>query len=169
MILQISMKELEILRWAQNWTEDEEVLSSYLGILVYYYESLQNNYLGKVRSVPHPHITKETEEFRSRQDRVNNFLNANMVKCEDDESEIPLTTVRDIYVRWHENLYPSGNKEYQRSACDNLENSKLRKMIKKNKRGTMVVGYRVLEMGEDKTDGEIFYTDLFEDNEKDLL
>jgi phage/plasmid-associated DNA primase len=152
-----------------NWTEDEEVLSSYLGILVHYYESLQNNFSGKVRSVPHPHITKETEEFRSRQDRMNNFLNSNMVKCEDPNDEIPITTMRDIYVRWHENLYPGGNKEYQRTACDSLENSKLQKFIKKNTRGTMIKGFRVLELGEDKTDGEEFYTDLFEDNEKDLL
>jgi len=151
-----------------NWTEDPDVLSSYLGILVYYYESLQTNFSGKVRSVPHPHIAKETEEFRSRQDRINNFLNANMVKCEDSDNEIPLTTIRDIYIRWHENLYPGGNKEYQRSACDNLENSKLQKFIKKNTRGTMVKGFRVLELGEDKTDGEIFYIDLFENNEKDL-
>lgn len=151
-----------------NWTEDPEVLSSYLSILVYYYESLQNNYSGKVRNVPHPHIAKETEEFRSRQDRINNFLNANMVKCEDADSEVPLTTIRDIYIKWHENLYPGSNKEYQRSACDNLENSKLQKYIKKNNRGSVIKGFRVLELGEDKTDGEIFYIDLFEVNDKDV-
>lgn len=151
-----------------NWTEDKEVLSSYLSILVYYYESLQTKYSGKVRNVPHPHITKETEEFRSRQDRINNFLNSSMVKCSDEDDEMPLTIARDIFVRWHENLYPGGNKEYQRHALDNLENSKLQKYIKKTKRGTIIKGYKVLELNEEKHDDEIYYTEIYENTDKEL-
>ena len=152
-----------------NWTEDKEVLSSYLSILVHYYESLQTNYSGKVRNVPHPHIAKETEEFRSRQDRINNFLNTSLVKCVDEEDDMPLTIARDIFVRWHENLYTGGNKEYQRHALDNLENSKLQKHIKKTKRGAIINGFRVLELNEEKKDDEMYYTELYENNEKELL
>ena len=145
-----------------SWTEDDEVLASYLGILAYYYESLQNNYDGKVRNVPHPHIRQETEEFRNRQDRVNNFLNLKLVKSADEDSEMPIAIVKMRYVNWYESNYPGTNKEYQRVAIDQLENSKIQSFIKKSKRGNFLKGYRVLDLTEEKDDDEEYYTDLFE-------
>jgi phage/plasmid-associated DNA primase len=145
-----------------SWTEDDEVLASYLGILTYYYESLQNNYDGKVRNVPHPHIRQETEEFRNRQDRVNNFLNLKLIKCADEDSEMPMTIIKTRYITWYESNYPGTNKEYQRVAVDQLENSKIQTFIKKSKRGNFLKGYRVLDLTEEKDDDEEYYTDLFE-------
>jgi phage/plasmid-associated DNA primase len=145
-----------------NWTEDSEVLASYLGILAYYYESLHTKYDGKVRNVPHPHIIKETEAFRNRQDRINNFINASLVKCEDAEYEMPLTSVRDRYIKWHESLYTGASKDYHRGILGQLENSKMQKFIRKNTRGGFLHGYRVLEIGEDIKEDEEFYIELFE-------
>jgi phage/plasmid-associated DNA primase len=145
-----------------NWTEDEEVLASYLGILAYYYESLHTNYGGKVRNVPHPHIIKETEQFRNRQDRINNFLNSTLVKCPESDYEMPLTVVSDRYIKWHEGIYKGGNKDYHRGVIDQLENSKIQKYIRKNRRGCFLQGYRVLDIGEEKNEDEEFYIDLFE-------
>lgn len=142
-----------------KWSEDENVLASYLGILVYYYESLQNNYGGKVRNVPHPHIMKETEEFRNRQDRVNNFLNSTLVKCEDDETESPITDVIEKYIRWYEVQFPGSGKEYQRHAKDQIENSKIQSFIRKTRQGSYLRGYRVLDIGETKTEEEEYYMD----------
>lgn len=152
-----------------KWPEDEDVLASYLGVLTYYYESLHNKYKGKVRNVPHPHIIRETEEFRSRQDRVNNFLNNSLVKSADTEYEMPITTVREIYIKWYEEQYPGSNKEYQRVAIDQLENSKIQTFIKKSKRGNFLKGYRVLDTTEEKNDDEEYYTDVFETSAKDVL
>ena len=94
-----------------KWAEDDDVLAVYLGILVYYYESLQNKYDGKVRNVPHLHIRKETEEFRNRQDQVNNFLNLTLVKCEDEETEVPMTDVIEKYIKWYDVQHPGSNKD----------------------------------------------------------
>jgi phage/plasmid-associated DNA primase len=141
-----------------KWAEDEEVLAAYLGILSYYYESLHNKYDGKVRNVPHPHIVKATEEFRSRQDRVNNFLTGFLVKCPDEEYEMPMTTAKEHYIKWHESNYPGSNKDYQRLAVDQLENSIIQKFVKKTNRGNFLKGYRVLEMSEQKNDDEEYYT-----------
>jgi phage/plasmid-associated DNA primase len=143
-----------------HWAEDPKVLSAYLGILVYYYESLHNKYGGKVRNVPHPHVIKETENFRNRQDKVNNFLNSALVKCVDEEFEMPMTAIRERYIRWHESMYPGGTKDYQRMANDQLENSKLQKFIKKTRRGSFINGYKVLDIGEEKADGEEYYMAL---------
>jgi phage/plasmid-associated DNA primase len=114
-----------------KWTEDEDVLASYLGILAFYYESLHTHYGGKVRNVPNPHIRKETENFRNRQDRVNNFLNRYLVKTPDDEYEMSMETAKECYIKWHEGQYPGTNKEYQRHAVDQLENSKIQSYIKR--------------------------------------
>ena len=151
-----------------KWAEDPEVLAHYLGILAYYYESLHNKYDGKVRNVPHPHIIKETEEFRNRQDRVNNFLNTSLVKTPDEDYEMPMPTVRDRYIKWHESAYPGTSKEYQRLAVDQLENSKIQTFIKKTKRGNFLKGYRILDITEEAEDGEEYYIDLFEKANQDV-
>jgi phage/plasmid-associated DNA primase len=151
-----------------KWTEDEDVLASYLGILSYYYESLHTNYDGKVRNVPHPHICKETENFRNRQDRVNNFLNRYLVKTSDDEYEMPMEIVKEIYIKWHESQYPGTTKEYQRHAIDQLENSKIQSYIKKTKRGNFLKGYRVLDLSEDAAEDEEYYTDIYEKSNQNI-
>ena len=151
-----------------KWAEDPEVLARYLGILTYYYESLHTTYDGKVRNIPHPHIIQETEEFRNRQDRVNNFLNTSLIKMSDAEYEMPMTIVRDRYIKWHESAYPGANKEYQRLAIDQLENSKIQSFIKKTKRGNFIKGYRVLDVNEEANEDEEYYTDIFEKANKDV-
>jgi phage/plasmid-associated DNA primase len=148
--------------FGSKWTEDEDVLASYLGILAYYYESLQNNYDGKVRNVPHPHIRKETENFRNRQDRVNNFLNSTLVKCEDEETEIPITDVIEKYIKWYDVQFPGSGKDYQRHAKDQIENSKIQPFIRKNRQCSYLLGYRVLDIGETKTEDEEYYMDEFD-------
>ena len=149
-----------------KWAEDEEVLASYLGILVYFYESLQKNYGGKVRNVPHPHIRKETEEFRNRQDRVNNFLNRYLVKTSDEEYEMSMEIAKERYIKWHETHYPGTNKEYQRHAVDQLENSKIQTYIKKSRRGNFLKGYKILDLNEEAADDETYYTDIHEKDEQ---
>jgi phage/plasmid-associated DNA primase len=152
-----------------KWTEDPDMLEAYLGILAYYYESLQINYDGKVRNVPHPHIKKETEEFRNRQDRVNNFLNMTLVKCEDDESETPMVDIIEKYIKWYESQFPGSNGEFKRYAKDQLENSKIQSFIKKTRQGNYIKGYRVLGIGESPTEDEEMYIDVFESGKNDIL
>ena len=144
------------------------MLASYLGILVYFYESLHTNYGGKVRNVPHPHICKETENFRNRQDRVNNFLNRYLVKTEDTEYEMPMETAKERYIKWHESAYPGTSKEYQRHAIDQLENSKIQSYIKKSKRGNFLKGYRVLNLAEEAAEDEEYYTDIHEKSDQNI-
>lgn len=152
-----------------KWTEDEEVLERYLGILAYYYESLHNKYDGKVRNVPHPHIKKETEQFRNRQDRINNFLNATLVKCEDEDVETPMSSIVEKYCKWYESEFPGSNSDYKRHAKDQLENSKIQNFIKKTRQGNFLKGYRVLGIGETPTEDEEMYIDIYERKNNNTL
>ena len=151
-----------------KWAEDDDVLASYLGILAYYYESLQTKYDGKVRNVPHPHIINDTEQFRNRQDRVNNFLNSYLVKTVDPEFEMPMESIKELYIKWHESQFPGTNKEYQRHTIDQLENSKLQSLITKTRRDKYIKGYRVINMSESLAEDEIYYIDANESECKNL-
>ena len=149
-----------------KWAEDDNVLEAYMGILAHYYKSLQTKYNGKVRNVPHPHIRKETEEFRNRQDRVNNFLNKYLVKSSDPDYEMSMAIVKEKYIKWHDSQYPGTNKEYQRHAIDQLENSKIQSYIKKTTRDNFLKGYRILDLTEEAADDEEYYTDIYEKSEQ---
>jgi hypothetical protein len=146
-----------------EWSEDPEILAIYLGIMVYYYTSLQNKYGGKVQNVPHPNIQKETEEFRNRQDTLNNFINMFLVKCVDAKQEIPMGDIIEKYIVWFQNMYPD-NKSFKSGLGDQIANSILQKYLKNNKRGKVLVGYRILSQNEEKEEGETYYSDNKKEN-----
>ena len=148
-----------------NWTEDPDILSAYLSLIVYYYESLSNKYNGKVMNVPHPHITKDTEEFRNRQDTVNNFLALHLVKCQDENYIMSLLTVKDRYIKWYDSMF-TPDKDVTKGALGQLENSKLQSYVKKTQRGKFIVGYKVLDIGEFPAEGDKYYNDVFINEQK---
>ena len=148
-----------------NWPDDPEVRSAFLSILVYYYESLQRNYNGIVENVPHPTIKNETEMFRNRQDKINNFINTRIVKTTDPEVETPISIIIEKYARWHDSLYPD-DREYKKSVGLQFENSRLSKIIIKTRAGSFIKGYRVLDNNELPEKDEIYFIDQFNENEK---
>jgi hypothetical protein len=145
-----------------TWPDNKEVLSAFMGILCHYYESLRRNYDGIVENVPHPHIKEETERFRNRQDKINNFINIRIVKTVDEDLEVPMSEVLEKYSRWYNSLYPD-DKDYKKSLTLQFENSKLTKIIIKNKLGSFIKGYRVLDNNETPDEGEEYFIDLFMD------
>lgn len=141
-----------------TWPDNPQVRTAFLSILSYYYESLQRNYRGLVENVPHPNIMKETENFRNRQDKINSFINSSLVKIVDQDVMTPLTTIIEKYSRWHESLYPE-DKEYKKSISLQFENSKISKLITKNRAGSFIKGYRVLGLNEMPEEGESYFID----------
>ncbi len=151
-----------------TWPDNPQVRTAFLSILSYYYESLQKNYGGLVENVPHPNIMIETENFRNRQDKINNFINCSLVKTTDKDLMTPLTTIIEKYSRWHESLYPE-DKEYKKSIGLQFENSKISKLITKNRAGSFVKGYRVLGLNEMPEEGESYYMDNTIENKQKSL
>jgi phage/plasmid-associated DNA primase len=143
-----------------NWPDDPDVRSEFLGILIYYYESLQRNYDGIVESVPHPTIKNETEQFRNRQDKINSFINARIVKTVDSNLETPISIIIEKYSKWHDSLYPD-DREYRKSVVLQFENSRLSKIIIKTRVGNFIKGYRVLDNNESPEEGETYFIDNF--------
>jgi phage/plasmid-associated DNA primase len=142
-----------------DWAEDNDILSAYLSILVYYYVSLQTKYAGKVQNVPHPHIIKETEDFRNRQDKINNFIHIHLVKCSDVDFETSISTVVEKYNIWYNKNNP-GEKGLRQGTVADFENSSMQIFLRKTKRDTFLKGYRIKDQSDDLEDGEEFYTDI---------
>lgn len=145
-----------------KWPEDPDVQSAFLSILCYYYEILQNEYGGIVENVPHPNVRLDTEKYRDRQDKVNNFINIRFVKTVDPDHCIPMSTIIEKYTKWYDGLYPD-DKEYKKSIGYQFENSKLGKIISKTRTGVFVNGYRILENGEEPEEGETYLMDTYTD------
>lgn len=143
-----------------KWADDEKYQESFLSILVHYYSVLQRQHKGKVLNVPHPHLRHDTDKFRNRQDTINKFLYAFLVKCNNDEQGMTLDEVVDKYVRWYVARYPD-DKNVKKWAHNNMENSVINKFLVKNQRGiTSLRGYRVLDITESKLDNEQYYCDM---------
>ena len=148
-----------------QWPDDPEVKSAFLSILCYYYEILQNDYKGIVENVPHPHVRNDTEEYRDRQDKINNFINMRFVKTVDPFHRISMATIIEKYTKWYDRIYPD-EKDYKKSIGFQFENSKLVKIIKKERNEVFILGYRILDEGEEKEDDEKFFMD--ESNDKKM-
>lgn len=145
-----------------EWPEDPDVKSSFLSILCHYYEVLQNKYNGVVENVPHPNVRKDTEKYRDKQDKINNFINTRFVKTADEKSEVPMTLVLERYTKWHDSLYP-GDTEYKKSLGSQFEDTKLTKITTKRRTGSFIVGYRILDTGEEPEPGEVYLMDVMTD------
>jgi hypothetical protein len=141
-----------------NWPDTPEVRSAFLGLLIYYYESLQRNYDGIVENVPHPTIKLETEMFRNRQDKINSFINARIVKTADPGVETSISAIIEKYAKWHDGLYPD-EREYKKSVALQFENSRLGKIIVKTRAGNFIKGYRVLDNNEQPEEDEKYFVD----------
>jgi phage/plasmid-associated DNA primase len=138
---------------SKEWINRPDVQSAYLGILAYYYESLERNFNGHLLSVPHPHIKAETEEFRNSQDRINKFFSMFLVKTSPDV-HIPITDVIKKYSLWHQSQYPD-DVTYKFGLMDKIQNaSMVRRHFVETRRGHNLVGHRVLDLAESKDEDE---------------
>lgn len=142
-----------------EWPEDPKVLTAFLGLMVYYYESLQNNYGGVVESVPHPNIQKTTELFRNGQDKINNFIDSQLVKTVDPDIELPMNTLTEKYIKWFESNYPGAKREAG-GLKDDFENSIISKILIKTSKNSYLKGYRILDNTEKPDDGEEYFSSL---------
>jgi phage/plasmid-associated DNA primase len=148
---------------ARDWSEDEDVQASYLGLMAYYYESLQKNYNGVVENVPHPHIKQATESYRNKQDHINNFINMKIVKTSDTDSEITMDLLIEKYSRWYESLHPD-DKSFKKGLQQVFENSKLSNVFTNTEIGKIIKGYRILDNNERLSEGEVYFKDIFKIN-----
>jgi hypothetical protein len=152
----------------KEWISDSEYLSAYLSILTYYYYRLHTKYGGKTMSVPHPNIERDTEEFRNRQDKINEFICTYLVKISDEKSELseyeeaPVQSLVDImglYKIWFEKTYPGKVNKFTHLLSE-FKNSKLSDILCRSRKGEFITGYRMLSMNEEPDPNESYVHEL---------
>lgn len=139
-----------------KWSSDPDILSRYLGILVWYHKSLMVNYKGLVKAIPIPHIAYETDKFRRKQDLITDFIKGRLVSGND--SSMSLTQIVAIYQQWHISRSPN-NKAGLLQCRDRFRNSIIGPLFNTDRRESILIGHRILATGEEKADGEAFVYD----------
>ena len=148
--------------FARDWTSDEEVKSRYLGIMVYYYEKLQRDYEGIVENVPHLKIKKETEEYRNKQDHINNFITSRIVvkinpnEEDDGQYDIHMNILIEKYTRWFESFNPEA-KGFTQGLESEFEGSILKKIMTTDRIGKIFPGCRILDGNENPENNEKYF------------
>ena len=139
----------------KEWPEDPEIISRYLGFMVWCHYWLYRKYNGQVLQVPHPHVVFETEKYQARQNILTEFLAQRLVKCADVQNEILLIDEIQKYVTWYAKNH-SGVLSVK-GLTEKFQNSIINKHIKLTTRGLYLVGIRFLDDGEALDDGEEYY------------
>ena len=139
----------------KDWPEDPEIISRYLGFMVWCHYWLYRKYNGQVLQVPHPHVVFETEKYQARQNILTEFLAQRLVKCADPLSETLLIDEIQKYVAWHAKNHSTPLQI--KGLSEKFQNSIINKHIKLTTRGLYLVGVRFLDHNEALADDEEYY------------
>ncbi|MFA5177504.1 MAG: PriCT-2 domain-containing protein [Candidatus Omnitrophota bacterium] len=86
-----------------DWIKDARYKSAMFAILVHYRFVLERDYGGYLDRVPIPTITRETAEFRRKQDPVMRFISERIVKSPDAQP-LSIRVIVDGYISWYREL-----------------------------------------------------------------
>lgn len=140
----------------KEWSRDPQVLSRFLSILVYFYENLQKKYQGNMNKVPHPHIKYDTENFRNKQDKINNFITRKIIRTPDESDEIQFHEITGSYCGWHHQNF--NRIADRRGLEDKFLNSKIAKFFKKTKMGVVITNHKIIDENYILREGEKRYS-----------
>jgi len=135
-------------RFVTEYPDNPEFLSGVLSVLTHYYEKLQNEYNGELKSVRSPTIEAETDEFRVSQDSLFRWIRSHIVISPECEETYPISDLANLYAAWY-NKNVSHKDHTMFEVIKELESSALSKYIKKLKTGVCVIkGCRLLDENE---------------------
>lgn len=124
-------------------TSNQEWLSAFLSILVMYLTILDNKYDGDIDNIECPTIDNETEDYRTTQDTINQFINQKVIKTADEKEEYRFDVYNE-YARWYNENVRSSSDFNKPSVIASFENSKIGKHIRKRGDNSIwIKGYRL--------------------------
>lgn len=159
---------------AKNKLKQLDAKEAFLSIVIFYWQSLQINYNGRVMDVDHKNIKRDTMNYRNKQDTMSLFINRRLVSSSDKENRQYVNVISMLYIKWYESAYNRSPKSHKSAIEESLKNSKIGKLLKKDDRlGSYLLGYRFLSPTEEPRDDEKYHfktnnysenTDEFSDN-----
>lgn len=139
---------------SEHWINDPEIIGRFLGYLVWFHYNLQVKYGGKVKAVPHPHIITETNMYRAREDRIQNFINECLVKTSDPNKLVMFQTELQEYETWYKIKYSSEAPKSYISDFRVCELFRKPGVLCEKREGTFIRGYRIKKHGQPLEEGE---------------
>jgi phage/plasmid-associated DNA primase len=136
-------------RFVREYPDNPEFQSAFLSILVHYYERLQNEYNGELKSVNSPTISSESENFRRGQDTLHRWLSQFVMMSPSRGEEIPVAGLSAKYIEWYSmHIQKTKNNATALSACEiikEIESSAISKHLRPASNGVMMLrGCRIL-------------------------
>lgn len=150
-----------------HFIRQPEVGTAFLSILVKWYVIFKVKYNGEINKVPRPSIDKETLEYRNGQDYLNNWLFTHLARTPSN-SRVLVGDVASAYVSWcNDNLNVGKLSSTRRLEVEKQinANTMLIKLncIESTPIGNQIVGYRVMEDGEELREGEKLIKSIISD------
>ncbi len=140
----------------KEWSKKPQVQTAFLSILVHFYEQLHRNYEGCLNRVPHDHIKMDTEDFRNKQDKINNYISKRLVWTPSEDDVLQMYEISINFATWHTNEY--GRPAEKRGLEDKFAGSKLSKYFNKSKSGNLyLTNHRIKEDDFELREGEKLY------------
>ena len=136
--------------------DDNEACEAFFSIITFYWQSLQINYEGNLGNVPCPHINKDTENYRNKQDTLNQFINLRLVITAKKTHRTYMNEIVEGYGDWYASRFRTNNKLYRKNMTDTIRNSKLSKYLIPSRQGEYIRGMRFLAPTETKRKKELF-------------
>lgn len=131
-------------RFISEVKKDPRYHTAWLSILGHWYEKLQTRYNGRLSSVPHPTIFKETNDYRNEEDTVNKFITSRIVE-DKEAADIPLEELCRRYTEWHEK-----NIKRERFVMSEIreafKNSALQSSIVMRMKNDFLIGHRIRDL-----------------------
>lgn len=156
--------EKEINPEFQKMRHDQQYLSKFLSILVWYYRKLQYFHHGKVILMPHDRIKYETNIYQNNQDIMNKFINERCVIKKNKNYIISFHQILELFAKW-KNSY--GITEYR--TIFRIFNSKLKKSSIQNyivtiNNDNFIKGLGFLDMNEPIDKDDIYFRNKKKNN-----
>jgi hypothetical protein len=140
--------------WNDAYLKSDKMRSIILSILILYWQILHIRFNAKLDSIPCPHILLNNEEMKETMDTFNTYINRFMVRTAPETK----TRTEDIikgYQTWYLSTY--GRPIDTRMVETQLKQSKIFYMIKNERTGKFIVGYRFLVYNETPKEEEVFF------------
>lgn len=127
-------------RFINDYINDPNCQTAFLGIMVYFWEKLQAEYQGSIRDVPCPTLDKETEIYRNSQDVLNRFVTERIVVSPKNQRQYPMAFISGQFCDWYQSNIESGGRRYVASeVIGDLSNSSLSRFLTTTPNGMQVL------------------------------
>jgi phage/plasmid-associated DNA primase len=153
--------------FSSEYVDDPNYRSAWLAILIKYLYIFEIKYNSSLGRIPCPTIDRETQIYRESQDTVARFIRERVVESTRGTT-YSLNVIAEKYSQWYaQNIRDI--KQFNHEVIEQIKNCSLAKYLRRDARGTALVGFRILEKQETLTEQQLIDEKTMEPHKQTLL